>query len=70
MFLRSVGAVFRGVSAFPEFAKRNPFRALFHLLLFCVVLSFLCSVITIYRVNMQRVMLSLDKIHSDTMPLH
>lgn len=47
MFLRSVGAVFRGVSAFPEFAKRNPFRALFHLLLFCVVLSFLCSVITI-----------------------
>ena len=47
MFLRSVGAVVRGVSAFPEFAKRNPFRALFHLLLFCVILSFLCSGITL-----------------------
>jgi hypothetical protein len=43
MFFRSVGAVFRGVSAFPEFAKRNPFRALFHLLMFCFFLSLICS---------------------------
>ncbi|MBQ9772260.1 MAG: hypothetical protein IJW23_10595 [Lentisphaeria bacterium] len=41
MFLRSVGAVFRGVSAFPEFAKRNPFRALFHLFLFCLLTALL-----------------------------
>lgn len=51
MFLRSVGAVFRGVSAFSEFAKRNPFRALFHLLLFCLVLSFLCGGITVHFIG-------------------
>lgn len=51
MFFRSVGAMFRGVSAFPEFAKRNPFRALFHLLLFCLLTSFLCSGISSYFVN-------------------
>ena len=39
MFLRSVGAVFRGVSGFPEFAKRNTFRALFHLFLFCLLVA-------------------------------
>ena len=41
MFLRSVGAVFRGISAFPEFAKRNTFRALFHLFLFCLLSALL-----------------------------
>lgn len=43
MFFRSVAAVFKGVSAFPEFAHRNPFRALFHLFVFCAMASFLGS---------------------------
>ena len=43
MFFRSVAAVFRGVSAFPELSKRNPFRALFHLMLFCGITACLCS---------------------------
>lgn len=43
MFFRSVGAVFRGISAFPEFSKRNPFRALFHLFLFTLLTALICS---------------------------
>ncbi len=51
MFLRSVGAVFRGVSSYPEFSKRNPFRALLHLLLFCFLLSLICSGIQLYSIG-------------------
>ena len=39
MFLRSVGAVFSGISGYPELAKRSTSRALFHLLLFCFLLA-------------------------------
>lgn len=43
MFLRSVCSVFSGVSSFPEFSGRNPLRAIFHLLLFCLIASLICG---------------------------
>lgn len=51
MFLRSVKSVFSGAAGFPEFAKRNTFRALFHLLLFCFLFSLICSGIQTYFIS-------------------
>lgn len=51
MFLRSVKSVFSGVAGFPEFAKRNAFRALFHLFLFCFLFSLICSGIQTYFIS-------------------
>ena len=51
MFLSSVGAVFRGVSSYPEFSRRNPFRALWHLLLYCLLLALICSGIQLYSIG-------------------
>lgn len=49
MFLRSIVSVFSGCSAFPELAKRNPFRAVFHLLLFCLLLACLCGGFRVWK---------------------
>lgn len=51
MFFRSIASVFSGVSAFPEMAKRNPFRAVFHLLLFCILVSCLCAGIRTWKIG-------------------